>query len=95
MTQNQINEMADMIAARIKCVSKEVLSLEEAAEYMGVSKGQMYKLTREREIPHSKPGGKMCYFRRADLDAWMLGNPVATQTALNTAAITYCMKKRL
>ena len=57
---------------------KPILSLDEACGYVGLSKSAMYKLTHERRLPFSKPNGKCIYFRREDLEAWMMSNRVAT-----------------
>lgn len=94
MTQNDINAIADMVVAKLQNASKDVLTLDEAAAYMGVSRSQMYQLTHNREIPHSKPRGKMCYFKRSDLYDWMMSNPVATSEELADRANEYCMKKK-
>lgn len=57
---------------------KPVLTMDEACEYTGKSKSAMYKLTHERKLPFSKPNGKCIYFRREDLESWMMSNRVAT-----------------
>ena len=54
---------------------KEVLTLDEACRYTGISRSYMYKLTSLEKIPHSKPSGKMIYFDRKKLDSWLLRNP--------------------
>ena len=61
---------------------------------MGVSKSYLYKLTMRRQIPHYKPTGKMCYFNRAELELWLQGNRVATETETSRQAQAYCMKKK-
>ncbi len=48
----------------------EVLNLEQAAEYVSLSKSAIYKKTSERNIPHFKQGKKL-YFKRSELDAWL------------------------
>lgn len=55
--------------------NKEVLTLDEACQYTGISRAYMYKLTASEKIPHSKPSGKMIYFDRKRLDSWLLRNP--------------------
>lgn len=55
--------------------NKEVLTLDEACLYTGISRSYMYKLTSAEKIPHSKPSGKMIYFDRKKLDSWLLRNP--------------------
>ena len=54
--------------------SKDVLTMEEACAYTGISRGYMYKLTALEKIPHSKPAGKMIYFERKKLNSWLLRN---------------------
>lgn len=70
--------IADYITANIVNVSKMVLTFDETARYMGISKSYLYKLTMRKEIPHYKPMGKMCYFNRLELEAWLQSNKVET-----------------
>lgn len=72
---------------------KEMLTLAEAAIYMGVSKPQLYRLTAAKAIPHYKPCGKMIYFDRGELIAWIKSNRVATSNELADRANDYCMRK--
>ncbi len=56
-------------------LNKEILTLEEACLYMGISKSTMYKLTSQsKTITFYKPTGKLIYFKRKDLDEFMLQN---------------------
>ena len=55
--------------------NKDVLTMEEACAYTGISRSYMYKLTSLEKIPHSKPAGKMIYFEREKLNSWLLRNP--------------------
>jgi excisionase family DNA binding protein len=57
---------------------KNVLTVRELSAYTGLSTSAIYKLTFERQIPHFKPGGKLIFFRRTDIDAWLLTNPIET-----------------
>lgn len=72
--------------------TKEVLTSDEAARYMGISKSYLYKLTARAEIPHYKPMGKMCYFNRAELEAWLQQNRVTTAAEIDEMADSYCRK---
>ena len=58
----ELKQVADLVTANILFCTKEVLTSDEAAEYMGISKSYLYKLTMRKQIPHYKPMGKMCYF---------------------------------
>ena len=72
--------------------NKEVLTSAEAAKYIGLSLSTLYKLTMRKTIPHYKPNGKICYFKREDLDNWMLSNRVATDREISEKAQSYCMR---
>ena len=49
---------------------KDVLNLEEAACYLGLSESRLYTLCSKRLVAHYHTG-RFTYFRKADLDAYM------------------------
>jgi hypothetical protein len=53
---------------------KEALTFSEGCRYCGFMPSYMHKLTGRDAIPYYKPNGKMIYFRRSDLDDWLLRN---------------------
>ncbi len=55
-------------------VTKEILSFKEAVQYLDVSKSYLYKLTSQSKISFYKPNNKLIYFKKSDLDNWMLQN---------------------
>lgn len=75
--QKRLNEIEALIK-RHHALSKEVLTLEESAEFLGLSKSAIYKMTSKREIPFYCPGGKKVYFRRVELESWILNAKVAS-----------------
>lgn len=81
MTKEELKQLADMVSANIINASKEVLTSDEAARYMGISKSTLYKLTMNKKIPHYKPFGKMCYFKRLELEQWLQGK---WESSINT-----------
>ncbi|MFI3294201.1 MAG: helix-turn-helix domain-containing protein [Rikenellaceae bacterium] len=80
--------------AMLGLAQKEVLTFDEASRYTGLSKSWLYKLTANKQIPHYKPTGKLCYFDRAELDAWIKQNRVSTSEEIETQAQGFCLKKR-
>ena len=94
MNNNELQTLADMISANVALNSKEVLTADECAQYLGVSKSYLYKLTMARKIPFSKPLGKMCFFSRADIEAWLMSNRVATADELQDRAQAFCAHTR-
>lgn len=82
-----LRQVADLITANTIFCTKEVLTSEEAARYLGVSKSCLYKWTMSRQIPHYKsPTGKLCFFNRAEVEAWMQSTRVATDEELEQQA---------
>lgn len=88
----ELQQVADLITANTIFCTKEVLTSDEAARYLGVSKSYLYKLTMSRKIPHYKPNGKMCYFNRQEVEAWMQSNRVQTDDELERQAQTIARK---
>lgn len=93
MTNEELTAITDQLTDVLTCCTKEVLTLEEAARYMGVNKSHIYRLTAMGLIPHSKPTGKLCFFKRTELDEWLMSNRIATTTEINDKAQAYCRKK--
>ncbi len=56
------------------------LTLEEAANYVRMSKDTLYKRT--AEIPHTKQAGRI-RFKRSDLDAWLELEPGGPAAAVS------------
>lgn len=80
MSKDDLDEIIASVVDKTLFCTKEVLTAEETARYMGISKSYLYKLTMRGEIPHYKPMGKMCYFNRAELEQWLQRNRCATTT---------------
>ena len=57
-----------------KLAQKDVLTLAEASKFAGLSKSFLYKLTSQRQIPFYKLGVKLIYFKKSDLEAYLLSN---------------------
>lgn len=89
----ELKQVADLVTANTIFCTKEVLTSDEAAKYMGVSKSYLYKLTMRQQIPHFKPMGKMCYFNRQELEQWLQSNRVATTAEIEQRAQAYCIRK--
>ena len=88
-----LRQVADLITANIISTTKEVLTSDETAKYLGVSKSCLYKWTMGRQIPHYKsPTGKMCFFNRKEIEAWMQSNRVQTDNEIEQQAQTIIRK---
>lgn len=66
--------------------AKEVLTLEEAALFMGISKSSLYKMTHRHELPFFRPNSKLIYFEKAELLKWMRQNRSMSEAETKEAA---------
>lgn len=87
----QLNQVANDVPVS---TLKEILTIEEAAEFLSVSKSYLYKQTSAQAIPHYKPTGKRCYFKRSELEAWILAGRISTKSEIAQRANAYCLKTR-
>jgi excisionase family DNA binding protein len=79
MTQDEIRRELSEIKKLIEG-NEQPLNVEEAAAYLSVGKGYVYKLTASGELGHFKSqGGKKISFLRADLRAWLLKHRVSSR----------------
>jgi len=67
--------------------AKPVLDFEEAVAFTGLSKGHLYRLTSEKQIPYYKKCRKL-YFKKSELEDWMLERRVPTQAEIEAQAVT-------
>ena len=77
MSNLQIDEKLFEIQNSISKLSiavKTILSTDEAAEFLNMKPSYLYKLTSDKKITFFKPQGKLIYFRKSDLEAFLLRN---------------------
>ncbi|HTN06070.1 helix-turn-helix domain-containing protein [Agriterribacter sp.] len=55
-------------------LTKKVLTLQEATDFLTISKSYLYKLVHWGLVRYSKPNGKLLYFDREHLEEWALSN---------------------
>ena len=84
--EQRIEELENLVY-----LNKNVLSFEEACKLTNLSKSYLYKLTSTQQIPHYKPQGKMIYFEKDALEAWLRQNPVKTQAQISQEATHYIL----
>jgi excisionase family DNA binding protein len=54
-----------------------LLSFREAQSYLGFSHSYLYRLTSQKLIPHYKPTGKVIFFSKEELQAWVFANRIS------------------
>lgn len=94
MNSEELQVLADKISATLSINSKSILSIDEAASYLQMAKSTLYKKTMSRQIPFYRPCGKLIYFDRAELEAWVLENRIATDDELRSRARTILNRRK-
>lgn len=73
-------------------INDDVLGMQEASNYLKLSKGTLYRLTMDRQIPHYKMG-KRNYFRKEELDKWINRGKVKTQEDIENEASEFVIRR--
>lgn len=92
MIEERLTSIEQLLSKQV-LLQKEVLSLSEACEYLNVSASYLYKLTCTNQVPHYVPTGKKIYFKRSELDAWLLRNRQSSDSDIEKLAADYLIKK--
>jgi len=92
----------DLIITKLDCIhkmltehnmlQKEVLNFNEAAIYLELSHSHLYKLTSGNFINHYKPNGKKIYFKRTELDSWLLRNRQSSKDEIGKQVTDFTIK---
>ena len=75
-------------------LQKPVLSFDEGCKYCCISKSKMYKHTSSNNIPFYKPEGKLIFFKKDELDDWLLRNRQSSMDELQREATKYSLTKK-
>ncbi len=93
---SQILEKLTEIATKLdeqNLLKKAVLNFDEACKFLDVSPSHLYKFTSAKSIPHFCPQGKKLYFKRDELEAWLLRNRQSTADEVKEDPSDYLIRK--
>lgn len=93
MDNEAIAERLDRIERLTLISAKTILDADEAATFASLSLGRIYRLTSEKKIPHYKRGNRL-YFRKSELEEWLLETKVKTSEEIASEADTYTARRR-
>lgn len=89
MDFSQKLEEIEALLRKQYALSKEILTLEEAADFLSLSKSAIYKLTSKKEISFYNPGGKKIFFKRTELENWVLSSKSSSIDEVNDEITSY------
>jgi len=92
---NVIEQLQSLLeqAQEMALENEKPLDFESARQFLGVSKSTLYKISHKKLIPFTCPGGKLIYFKRKDLLAYMNSNPIKSAQQVDEEAVNYLMNK--
>jgi len=95
MDKEDIEKQNELITQleRLGIFTKDILNLSEACFYMGIKKSTLYKLTSAKKITYFCPHGKLIFFRKSDLDLFLLTNKQETLDEIKAKAETFIYNK--
>lgn len=74
--------------------SKEVLNTCEVAIMLNLKEQSVRNMMHNKTIPYYKHGGK-AYFKKSEIEAWMLRDRIDTKEEIKSQATTYIVTKRM
>ncbi|NRD18597.1 helix-turn-helix domain-containing protein [Winogradskyella eckloniae] len=86
--QKELKEIKELLKKQT-IQQKEFLTVKETAIFLGLSESRIHKITAKKEISYCKPGGKVIYFRRVDLEQWILSGRVASTNDVDDELDSY------
>ncbi|MFB3389491.1 helix-turn-helix transcriptional regulator [Flavobacterium sp. LAR06] len=89
----EIKSLKDQIES-LSLSTRDILNMDEAMTYLQVSRSYLYKLTSGKLIPHYKPTGKLIFFRRSELDQWILKNRESSLDEVKEIVMLNLKKKK-
>lgn len=95
MNEEQFKMLYDALTGIATLRAKEVLNMGDVCTLTGLSKSHIYKLVYAKRIPYYKgEGGRLTYFKKSEIEDWLLAHRVPTNAELQQQAIKYCNTKR-
>lgn len=87
----ELAERLERIERLLVISAKEALDTREAALFLGLSESRVRHLVWEKDIPHYKSGSKV-FFRKSELEGWMLRNRIPTTEEIEQEAYSYDLR---
>lgn len=83
-----IIELLEEIQRNTLIAAKNILTLEEAASFIGFKPNYLRQIAFEKAIPHYRnPQNRRYYFKREELEAWMTSQKVEAKEEADATAI--------
>ena len=92
--EEAIMQKLEAIEQNMLLASKTVLMIQDVSALTGLSASTIYQMTSKHQIPHYKPTGRLLYFDRQEVEAWMKQNRIETISEAQQAASKHIVSKK-
>ncbi|MEO6731922.1 MAG: helix-turn-helix domain-containing protein [Ferruginibacter sp.] len=93
LIQNSIRKVLNEGKEEPPEVSKEIFTIDEAGKFLNLAKQTLYGFTSKNLIPFIKRGKKL-YFRKADLNKWLMDGKQLTKEEIEAAGFESLKNKK-
>lgn len=90
MAEREIKEQLDRIEQYAMIAAKSMLNIKEAAIILGMTVEGVRYLARNNTLPYYKPNVHRIYFKKSELEDWMMQNRSKSMTEIESEAAAYC-----
>lgn len=87
----KLEAIEKLLKEKQTCVAPDtetILNMDQAAEFIGISKATLYGYTSSSKVPHYRNGKFIC-FKRSELQDWITRFRVKTTEEIEQEAATY------
>jgi len=91
MDTENISKQLDELKRLVLLGAKNVLNVDDLCLLLGATRKNVYKMTSKKQIPFYKPQGGKIYFKKDEVEAWMLRNRSASLDEIESKAELFCI----
>ena len=91
MIDPEIKEQLDRIEQYSLIAAKNVLNIKEAAIILGMTVRGVRENVRKHILPCYKPNINLLYFKKSELEDWMMQNRSKSMAEIESEAAAYCV----
>ena len=91
MIDPEIKEQLDRIEQYSLIAAKNVLNIKEAAIILGMTVRGVRENVRKHILPCYKPNINLLYFKKSELEDWMMQNRSKSIAEIESEAAAYCV----
>lgn len=86
-----IKQQLDRIEQYAMIAAKSMLTINEAAFILGMTTDGVRAKVKNHDLPYYKPNINRLYFKKSELEDWMMQNRSKSMAEIESEAAAYCV----